>query len=120
MMTSSSPHRKVGLRWLLAVSVLVELLLLRTATRTLIHIPGIAGFESPVRAIAEVGRFAYYLAVVSLVATLVILGFQLVRSRNHVSLSAVPQPWLFSSLPPPGDSEVFPLRWSHGPVWRCW
>jgi hypothetical protein len=64
----------------LVASVLAELFLLRTATRTLIHIPGIGDLEAPIRVVAEAGRFAYYLAVVSVVVTLAILGFAHVRS----------------------------------------
>jgi hypothetical protein len=68
------------------VSVLVELILLRTATRTLVHIPGIGDLETPIRTAAELGRFAYYLAIVSLLVTLASLGIRLVGSRltRHV------------------------------------
>ena len=57
---------------LLVAAALMELLLLRTATRTLIHIPGLDRFETPIRVIAEVGRYAFYLAIVSLVVVLMI------------------------------------------------
>jgi len=69
-----------GLLLVLVASVLAELFLLRTATRTLIHIPGIGDLETPIRVVAEAGRFAYYLAVVSVTVTLAILGFRHVRS----------------------------------------
>ncbi|HEX6146549.1 MAG TPA: hypothetical protein VF083_07205 [Acidimicrobiia bacterium] len=71
-----------GLLLMLAVSVLAELFLLRTATRTLIHIPGVGDLEAPIRVVAEVGRFAYYLAVVSVTVTLAILGLRHVRSAS--------------------------------------
>jgi hypothetical protein len=82
-------NRDQSLSALLAVlwvSVLVELILLRTATRTLVHIPGIGDLETPIRTVAELGRFAYYLAIVSLLVTLAALGIRLVRSRvtRHV------------------------------------
>jgi hypothetical protein len=64
----------------LVASVLAELFILRTATRTLIHIPGIGDLETPIRIIAEAGRLAYYVAVVSVAVTLAVLGFRHVRS----------------------------------------
>ena len=85
-MRTSSSNQLRGLLALLALAVIAELVLLRTATRTLIHIPGIGEFETPIRTVAEVGRFAYYLAAVSVTVTLALLGFQLIRSRipRHV------------------------------------
>ena len=80
MRPMSRPHLPQGLLLVLVASVLAELFLLRTATRTLIHIPGIGDVEAPIRVVAETGRFAYYLAVVSVTVTLAILGFRHVRS----------------------------------------
>ena len=76
-----------GLPGLLGVLALGELVLLRTGTRTLVHIPGLGRYETPIRILAEVGRFAYYLAVVSLVAVLAILAFHGIRTRTprHVT-----------------------------------
>ena len=71
----------------LAAAVVVELVLLRLGTRTLIHIPGLGRFEDPIRIVAEAGRFAYYLAVVLLIGallTLVYRGFQERSSRGYV------------------------------------
>jgi hypothetical protein len=91
MPTSSSRFRVIGLLWLLAVSVLTELVVLRTVTRTLIHIPGLGEFEAPIRFLAEVGRFAYYVAAVSLIVTLALLALVGLRSRlpRHVGIGAV-------------------------------
>lgn len=80
MRPRSSRHLPQGLLLVLVASVLAELFLLRTATRTLIHIPAIGDVETPIRVVAEAGRFAYYLAVVSVTVTLAILGFRHVRS----------------------------------------
>lgn len=80
MRPRSRPHLPQGLLLVLVASVLAELFLLRTATRTLIHIPGIGDVEAPIRVVAETGRFAYYLAVVSVTVTLAILGFRHVRN----------------------------------------
>ncbi|HSJ83722.1 MAG TPA: hypothetical protein VLA91_07865 [Acidimicrobiia bacterium] len=80
MHPTSKRHLPQGLLLVLVASVLAELFLLRTATRTLIHIPGIGDIETPIRIVAEAGRFAYYLAVVSVTVTLAILGFRHVRS----------------------------------------
>jgi len=86
MRTSNRGQSLSALLTVLWVSVLVELILLRTATRTLVHIPGIGDLETPIRTAAELGRFAYYLAIVSLLVTLASLGIRLVRSRltRHV------------------------------------
>ena len=80
-MPSSERLRLAGLPVLLGVLALAELVLLRTGTRTLIHIPGLGRFETPIRILAEVGRFAYYLAVVSLVTTLAVLAYHGLRTR---------------------------------------
>jgi len=83
MYKTSDREWLAGLPSLLGVVVVAELVLLRTGTRTLIHIPGLGQFETPIRVLAEVGRFAYYLAVVSLVATLAILAYQGLRTRTR-------------------------------------
>lgn len=70
------------LAWGLVGAGVAEFLLLRTGTRGLIHIPGLERFETPIRALAEIGRFAYYLAVVLLVVTLVSFGVERIRSRG--------------------------------------
>lgn len=54
----------------LALASLVELLVLRTFTRTAIHIPAFAFLAEPYRVIAFSGRFAYFLSVVLLVVAL--------------------------------------------------
>ena len=89
-MSRSGPNRLSGLLWLLAFAVIVESMLLRTATRTLIHIPGTQRFESWIKLLAEGGRLAYYVAAVSLVVTLVVLvllGFAS-RTLRHVGLAS--------------------------------
>lgn len=60
MSTSSERHTVAGVSGLLGVLALAELILLRTGTRALIHIPGLGRFETPIRILAEVWRFAYY------------------------------------------------------------
>lgn len=60
--------------WLM-IAVLVELTLLRTGTRTLIHIPGLGRYDVSIGVLSEVGRLAFYLAVVLVVATLTYLGW---------------------------------------------
>ncbi|HSM45627.1 MAG TPA: hypothetical protein VK969_11480 [Acidimicrobiia bacterium] len=56
----------------LGIVVLAELVLLRSGTRTLIHIPGLGDFETTIGLVSEVGRFAYYLSVVLVI---VVLGY---------------------------------------------
>ena len=89
-MSRSRPNHLSGLLWLLACGVTVETILLRTATRTLLPIPGPQRFESWIQLLAEGGRFAYYVAAVSLVVTLfvlVLLGFAS-RAARHVGMAA--------------------------------
>lgn len=66
----------------LAAAVVGELVLLRLGTRTLIHIPGLGRFEDLIRTVAEVGRFAYYLAVVLLFGVLVTLAYTSFQERR--------------------------------------
>ncbi|HSM43775.1 MAG TPA: hypothetical protein VK969_02035, partial [Acidimicrobiia bacterium] len=54
----------------LGIVVLAELVLLRSGTRTLIHIPGLGDFETTIGLVSEVGRFAFYLSVVLVIAVL--------------------------------------------------
>lgn len=60
----------------LGVAVIAELVLLRTGTRTLIHIPGLGRFEASIGVLGELGRFAYYLALVLVASALVYLGWR--------------------------------------------
>ncbi len=62
-----------GELWLIRAAVVaagIELVVLRLVTRTAIHIPGISRVESPYRVTAEMGRLAYYVAVVLVVVAL--------------------------------------------------
>lgn len=63
----------------LGVVALIELALLRTGTRTLIHIPGLGRFDMSIGVLSEVGRLAYYFSVVLLVSTLIYLVYWLWR-----------------------------------------
>ncbi len=80
----AAPPRVV---WL-TVFVLAELLLLRIATRTLIHIPGLGRFETPIGVLAEAGRLAYYAAVVFLVAVLVSMAYNRFKNLDPRSIVA--------------------------------
>lgn len=80
----AAPPRVV---WL-TVFVVAELFLLRIGTRTLIHIPGLGRFETPIRVLAEAGRFAYYAAVVFLIAVLVSMAYVRFKSRDPRSMLA--------------------------------
>ncbi len=74
----------------LTTFVLIEWLLLRLGTRTLIHIPGLGRFETPIDIIAETGRFAYYAAVVFLIALLGLMAARgVTRGDNRAKLSSV-------------------------------
>lgn len=54
----------------LGLVALVELVVLRSGTRTLVHIPGLGRYDVSIGVLNEVGRFAFYLSVVLLVVTL--------------------------------------------------
>lgn len=72
----------------LTIFVLAELFLLRIGTRTLIHIPGLGRFETPISLLAEIGRLAYYAAVVFLVAVLISIAYSGFKIRNPRSMLA--------------------------------
>ena len=82
MSTSRELRKLAGISGLLGIAVLGELVLLRVGTRTLVHIPGLGRYEAPISILAELGRFAYYLAVVCLVTTLTLLAYQGLRIRT--------------------------------------
>ena len=69
----------------LGVVALVELVLLRSGTRTLVHIPGLGRYDVSIGVLNEVGRLAYYLSVVLLVATLGYLAVWLWRMGTSLS-----------------------------------
>jgi hypothetical protein len=64
------------------LAALAELVLLRTATRTAIHVPGIDRIAIGFRVVAEAGRLGYYLAVVLLAAGLAAMVVAL-HHRGH-------------------------------------
>ncbi|MEE9277289.1 MAG: hypothetical protein V3V06_02660, partial [Dehalococcoidia bacterium] len=69
-------------QWLsfgLVTTAAAEFLLLRLFTRTAIHIPGIAQLSGPYTALAESGRYAYYVGTVFLVVLLIALAAALLR-----------------------------------------
>ncbi|HUG32811.1 MAG TPA: hypothetical protein VMM14_07960 [Acidimicrobiia bacterium] len=72
----------------LGVIALVELVLLRSGTRTLVHIPGLGRYEVSIGVLNEVGRLAYYLSMVLLVATLGYLAVWLWRADTSLSRAA--------------------------------
>jgi hypothetical protein len=70
------------------LAALVELVLLRVATRTAIHIPGIDRVAVVYAIVADAGRLAYYLAAVLLALSLGAVGAALYR-RGHRFAAAV-------------------------------
>ncbi|MCX7618065.1 hypothetical protein [Tepidiforma sp.] len=65
-MTAATPTRPflaAAVPWL-ALAVLIELLLLRTGTRLAIHVPAGRALETPYLALAALGRFAFFVALV--------------------------------------------------------
>ncbi len=72
----------------LGVVALVELVLLRSGTRTLVHIPGLGRYDVSIGVLNEVGRLAYYLSVVLLLATLGYVAVWLLRMDTLLSRAA--------------------------------
>lgn len=72
----------------LGLVALVELILLRSGTRTLVHIPGLGRYDVSIGVLNEVGRLAFYLSVVLLVATLGYLAVWLWRVDTSLSRAA--------------------------------
>lgn len=72
----------------LALAALTELVLLRTGSRTLIHIPGLGRFDVSIGILAEAGRLAYYVAAVLLVTSLGYLAVWLLRTSGFRSRAA--------------------------------
>ncbi len=88
-----SPTPRDGLLpWLVQVALVVivfELVILRTATRVAIHIPGIDRAAVPYRAAAESGRFAYYLAVVLVITALGLAMRAALQHGHHAVATAL-------------------------------
>ncbi|MFP3883057.1 MAG: hypothetical protein ACLFWH_12165 [Actinomycetota bacterium] len=87
MRLASAPTLRI-LTGSLGVVALIELILLRSGTRTLVHIPGLGRYEVSIGVLNEVGRFAYYLSVVLLVVTLGCLAVWLWREDTSLSRAA--------------------------------
>jgi hypothetical protein len=66
-MAEGSRLRAEDLAWWAGWVAVVELVLLRIGTRTLVHIPGVDVIAGPLAWLSEAGRFAYYLALVLIV-----------------------------------------------------
>ena len=67
----------------LAVAAATELLILRTFTRTAIHIPALEAMREPYEALTLVGRYAYYLSVALLMLALPTLAYGLARDGRR-------------------------------------
>lgn len=68
----------------LAVASAVELLILRTFTRTAIHIPGITALREPYEALSLGGRYAYFVSVALLLIAVPVVAWVLWRRRDPV------------------------------------
>ncbi|MDZ7678247.1 MAG: hypothetical protein U5K29_06825 [Acidimicrobiales bacterium] len=90
---SSAGLREVELaRWLAGpalIAALVELALLRLATRTAIHIPGIQELAGPYQVVSSVGRFAFYAGAVLVAVTLALLVPLLTRHDKRAEACAL-------------------------------
>ncbi|MBA4181652.1 MAG: hypothetical protein C0506_13770 [Anaerolinea sp.] len=75
----------------LAVAAAVELLILRTFTRTAIHIPAVEVMQGPYDVLAFLGRYAYFVSVALLMLALPALGLSLFAGVRHGQrLAAIP------------------------------
>lgn len=68
----------------LAVASAFELLILRTFTRTAIHIPGITALREPYEALSLAGRYAYFVSVALLLIAVPAVAWVLWRGRSPV------------------------------------
>ncbi len=68
----------------LAAASAVELLILRTFTRTAIHIPGISALRGPYEALSLGGRYAYFVSVALLLMAVPVATWALWRGRAPV------------------------------------
>jgi len=66
----------------LALASLVELLILRTFTRTAVHIPGLEALQEPYEALALTGRYAYFVSLTLLLLALPVLAWRLWLSQG--------------------------------------
>ena len=75
----------------LAAAAVVELLVLRTFTRTAVHIPALEVMQGPYDVLAFLGRYAYFVSVALLMLALPVLGLGLFR-EGHAGrrVAAVP------------------------------
>jgi hypothetical protein len=81
-MPESRSHILRVLSLWLGIAVVVELVLLRTGTRTLVHIPGLGRYELSIGILTEAGRFAFYLAALLAAVVLVYLTRSLWLART--------------------------------------
>lgn len=73
----------------LAVASLIELAILRTFTRTAVHIPDIEPLERPYEFIARGGEYAYFVSVALLVPALAVIAWQLLVGNSPIRWPAV-------------------------------
>lgn len=73
----------------LAVSSAIELTILRTFTRTAIHIPAIRELRGPYSVVSFTGEYAYFVTLGLLVPAFIVIGLGLWRSREPGRLVAV-------------------------------
>ncbi|MEZ5175605.1 MAG: hypothetical protein R2823_05305 [Acidimicrobiia bacterium] len=85
-----------------AIALLIELVLLRVATRTAINIPGLGEIEIGFRVVSELGRLAFNAAVILVAATIV--GLLLTAaSRRRWALVGVLGAFLAAAVAAPLD-----------------
>lgn len=92
----------------LGIAVFVELTLLRTGTRTLIHIPGLGRYDVSIGLLNHVGRFAYYLALVLVVSTLAYIGWSCWATRSTPARFVAFFVWAFIAIAGLGRLQVLP------------
>jgi len=76
----------------LSAAAVIELLILRTFTRTAIHIPALEALQGPYTVLALLGRYAYFLSVALLLLALPALAWALatdLRAGKRLAAAAV-------------------------------
>ena len=91
-----APRRATGetrdlalLGWALALSAVLELAILRTFTRTAVHIPAVPNLRGPYTALTHVGEYAYYASVALLLPVVVLVAAALYRRAPVVIVPLV-------------------------------
>ena len=90
----------------LAVASVVELLVLRTFTRTAVHIPALSALQRPYEFISTFGRYSYFVAAVLLIVALPVASTALWRGGDLLARMTIIGVGLFGVVAVAARSEA--------------